>query len=323
MSAVFGVDNLSLKIGKNQILREVSWNVSRGETLGIVGESGSGKSMSVLAASGLLPKFRKNITGDAFLALESEQQSLLDMPSSEIRKLRGSRIGFVFQDPQSSLNPLMTVEQQLSEMIKLHMKLKGKQLQERLEELLELVGIADPERRLKAYPHELSGGMRQRVMIAIALSCDPDVLIADEPTTALDVTIQAQIVELVQNLQKRLGMAVVWISHDLSLVGQLADRIVVMYGGEILESCETKQLFANPRHPYTQALLASKPTMDKSIKLSTIPGSPPLTTEAVDRCVFYDRCQFKSDPRCATERPPLTAVGGDESHLVRTFCEVP
>ena len=322
MSAVFGVENLSLKIGKNQILKEVSWSVSRGETLGIVGESGSGKSMSVLAASGLLPKFRKNITGEAFLALESDQRSLLDMPSSEIRKLRGSRIGFVFQDPQSSLNPLMTVEQQLSEMIKLHMKLKGKKLQARLEELLELVGIADPERRLKAYPHELSGGMRQRVMIAIALSCDPDVLIADEPTTALDVTIQAQIVELVQQLQKRLGMAVVWISHDLSLVGQLADRIVVMYGGEILESCETKQLFANPRHPYTQALLASKPTMDKSIKLSTIPGSPPLSTEDVDRCVFYERCQFKSDSRCATERPPLTPVNGDESHLVRTFCEV-
>lgn len=322
MSAVFGVENLSLKIGKSQILREVSWDVSAGETLGIVGESGSGKSMSVLAASGLLPKFRKNITGDAFMRIDGENKSLLDMPASEIRKLRGSRIGFVFQDPQSSLNPLMTVEQQLSEMIKLHMKLRGTELKNRLIELLDLVGIADPERRLKAYPHELSGGMRQRVMIAIALSCDPDVLIADEPTTALDVTIQAQIVELVQNLQKRLGMAVVWISHDLSLVGQLADRIAVMYGGEILEICETKQLFSNPQHPYTQALLSSKPTMDKSIKLSTIPGSPPLSTEIAERCVFYERCQFKSDSRCATERPPLRAVDGDELHLVRTFCEV-
>lgn len=322
MRAVFGVENLSLKIGTSQILREVSWSVSAGETLGIVGESGSGKSMSVLAASGLLPKFRKNITGDAFMKIDGQKQSLLDMPASKIRKLRGSQIGFVFQDPQSSLNPLMTVEQQLAEMIKLHMNLRGAELHKRLVELLDLVGIADAERRLKAYPHELSGGMRQRVMIAIALSCDPDVLIADEPTTALDVTIQAQIVELVQSLQQKLGMAVVWISHDLSLVGQLADRIAVMYGGEILEICETKELFANPKHPYTQALLSSKPTMDKSIKLSTIPGSPPLSTEIAERCVFYDRCQFKSDPRCATERPPLREVFGNENHLVRTFCEV-
>jgi peptide/nickel transport system ATP-binding protein len=322
MSAVFGVENLSLRIGKSQILREVSWSVSPGETLGIVGESGSGKSMSVLAASGLLPKFRKNITGDAFMRIDGEKQSLIDMPPAKIRKLRGSRIGFVFQDPQSSLNPLMTVEQQLAEMIKLHMNLRGVELRRRLVELLELVGIADADRRLKAYPHELSGGMRQRVMIAIALSCDPDVLIADEPTTALDVTIQAQIVELVQSLQRKLGMAVVWISHDLSLVGQLADRIAVMYGGEILEVCETKELFSNPKHPYTQALLASKPTMDKSIKLSTIPGSTPLSTEIAERCVFYDRCQFKSDPRCATERPPLREVSENENHLVRTFCEV-
>ena len=322
MSAVFGVENLSLAIGKNQILTDVSFSVAKGETLGIVGESGSGKSMSVLAASGLLPKYRKNITGTSFMVIDGVKRDLLDLPSKEIRKIRGNKIGFVFQDPQSSLNPLMTIEQQLAEMVKLHMGLRGKALTTRLTELLDLVGIADAKARLKAYPYELSGGMRQRVMIAMALSCDPEVLIADEPTTALDVTIQAQIVELVQGLQQKLGTAVVWISHDLSLVGQLADRISVMYGGELLETGETKEIFNDPRHPYTLGLLASKPTMDKHKALVGIPGSPPLATKRSDRCVFYDRCVFRTDSRCESQKPATNLVAGSKSHFVKTFCEV-
>jgi len=322
MNAVFGVEKLTLKIGKNRILNDVSWSVARGETLGIVGESGSGKTMSVLAACGLLPKYREQITGESFVVIGGQRISVLDLPMREIRKLRGTKIGFVFQDPQSSLNPLMTIEQQLSEMLKLHLRLKGQILQDRLVELLDLVGIGDAKRRLKDYPHELSGGMRQRVMIAMALSCNPEVLIADEPTTALDVTIQAQIVELVQELQLKLGTAVVWISHDLSLVGQLADRISVMYGGEMLETGKTKDIFASPAHPYTKGLLASKPTMNKDKALVGIPGNPPLATEDKNQCVFYERCQVRSDPRCESQRPPLRMVGQEQTHWVRTFCEV-
>ena len=318
---VFGVENLSVTIGQARILRDVSWQVGKGQTLGIVGESGSGKSMSVLAATGLLPQDGVKIEGSAFLQTPNGRAELLDLNTRQIRNHRGKGIGFVFQDPQTSLNPIMPVGKQIIEGISHHMGLRGKQARARAKELLDLVGIPDPERRLDSYPHELSGGMRQRVMIAIALSCDPEVLIADEPTTALDVTVQAQILEIVDNLQQQLGTAVVWISHDLGVVAQIADTITVLYAGEVLESGTKDQVFGAPAHPYTQGLIASRARVTKRLdQLKAIPGSPPKPTESFAGCVFYDRCSIRSDDRCRTEHPPLREV--EPGHLTRTFCEV-
>lgn len=318
---VFGVEHLSVKIGSNRILRDVSWSVGKGQTLGIVGESGSGKSMSLLAATGLLSKDAAEIEGRAFLKFGGEEVNLLQLNSRQQRNFRGKGLGFVFQDPQSSLNPIMTVEQQIIEPLRYHLGLRGKAAKDRATELLNLVGIPDPQRRLASYPHELSGGMRQRVMIAIALSCDPEVLIADEPTTALDVTVQAQILEIVDKLQQQLGTAVVWISHDLGVVAQVADFITVLYAGEVLESGTKDQVFGSPAHPYTAGLIASRARVTKRLdELKAIPGSPPKPSDARTGCVFYDRCTIRSDDRCATEHPPLREVA--PGHLTRTFCEM-
>ena len=318
---VFGVENLSVTIGQAKILRDVSWQVGKGQTLGIVGESGSGKSMSVLAATGLLPADGVKIEGSAFLQTPAGRTELLSLNNRQIRNHRGKGIGFVFQDPQTSLNPIMPIGKQIIEGISHHMGLRGKAARTRAKDLLDLVGIPDPERRLDSYPHELSGGMRQRVMIAIALSCDPEVLIADEPTTALDVTVQAQILEIVDNLQQQLGTAVVWISHDLGVVAQIADSITVLYAGEVLESGTKDQVFGSPAHPYTQGLIASRARVTKRLEqLKAIPGSPPKPTENFSGCVFYDRCSIRSDDRCRTEHPPLREV--ESGHLTRTFCEV-
>lgn len=321
--AVFGVENLSVTIGPNRILRDVSWSVGRGETLGIVGESGSGKSMSVLAATGLVPKSAAAITGSAYLKLGGERVELLGLSARELRAYRGRGIGFVFQDPQTSLNPIMTVERQITESLRYNMQMTGNAAHNRAKELLNLVGIPDPERRLKAYPHELSGGMRQRVMIAIALSCDPQVLIADEPTTALDVTVQAQILAIIANLQEQLGTAVVWISHDLGVVSQIAHDITVLYAGEVLEQGPRDEVFGRPAHPYTKGLIASRAQVSKRVdKLVAIPGSPPKPSEIGPGCIFYDRCTIRSDERCRTEHPELRQVGA-AAHFARTFCEVP
>ncbi|NNG19194.1 ABC transporter ATP-binding protein [Naumannella sp. ID2617S] len=322
MSALFTLDDLTLRIGSAQIVSGVSWSVEPGETLGIVGESGSGKSMSVLGATGLVPRPPAVIGGRALLRAGTDEIDLLSLKSRQLQQIRGRRIGFVFQDPASSLNPLLTVEKLLSEPMRAHLSLDRAGVRRRAHELLELVGIPDPARRMKSYPHELSGGMRQRVMIAIALSCDPEVLIADEPTTALDVTIQAQIIGVVRDLQERLGTAVVWISHDLGVIGGVADNVVVCYGGQVVEEAPMNTLHRHHQHPYTRGLFAARPTLSRFDEpLSTIPGSPPDPRHLPPGCIFWDRCDLRADPRCETERPELAPIAPD--HRVRSFCAQP
>ena len=316
------VRDLQVRIGPAHIVRGVSWQARQGRTLGIVGESGSGKSITVMSATGLVRAPRAQVTGSSVLTGRdgAADLDLLTATDAQRRGVLGGRIGFVFQDPSTSLNPILTVERQLTEGIEAHLGTTRRAARSRALELLELVGIPDPSRRLDTYPHELSGGMRQRIMIAIALSCDPTLLIADEATTALDVTIQAQILDAVKDLQHRLGTAVVWISHDLAVVGGLADEVVVLYGGQVVEQAETLDLFARPSHPYTRGLLASRPRLGVTQeRLEIIPGSPPDPRDIGDGCVFYDRCTVRADPRCATERPDLRDIGG--GHRIRTFCE--
>ena len=323
--AAFGVEDLTVRIGSAHIVNGVTWSVQRGQTLGVVGESGSGKSMTVLAATGLVPRTTADIGGHAWLGAAGasgdggERTDLLTLTPQQLGKVLGSRVGFVFQDPSTSLNPLLTVERQLTEGLEIHRGLRGAALRRRAVELLELVGIPDPQRRLRAYPHELSGGMRQRVMIAIALSCDPDVLIADEPTTALDVTVQAQILDEVRGLQERLGTAVVWITHDLGVVAGLADDVVVLYGGQVVESAPVDDLFDHQAHPYTRGLMAARPRLGRAgTELVTIPGSPPDPKHLPEGCVFWDRCELRADPRCETTRPELLEIG--PRRAVRSFC---
>ncbi|HLS43986.1 MAG TPA: ABC transporter ATP-binding protein [Ornithinicoccus sp.] len=318
MSGALDVQSLSVTIGSARIVRDVSWSVAQGQTLGIVGESGSGKSVSVLSAAGLGPG-NAEITGAVVLTgSDGVQHDLLSMGGNALRRVRGRRIGFVFQDPATSLNPMLTVERQLTEGPEVHLSMTPKQARGRALELLELVGIPDPERRLKAYPHELSGGMRQRVMIAVALACEPEVLIADEATTALDVTIQAQIIEAIRDLQERLGTATVWITHDLAVVGGIADEVVVMYGGEVVERAETVRLFQETKHPYTRALFESRPHLgSRAERLLSIPGSPPDPRAIPAGCVFWDRCSVRADERCRTEHPEL--VEPTDGHWVRSF----
>lgn len=315
--AALDVAGLSVTIGQARIVRDVSWSVEPGQTLGIVGESGSGKSMSVLSAVGLGPGSAR-IEGSVTLSTSDGTHELLGLSGSALRRVRGRRIGFVFQDPATSLNPMLTVERQLTEGPEAHLGLTPKRARMRALELLELVGIPDPARRLGAYPHELSGGMRQRVMIASALACEPEVLIADEATTALDVTIQAQIVEAIRDLQSRLGTAVVWITHDLAVVGGVADEVVVMYGGEVLERAETVALFQDTRHPYTRGLFESRPHLgERTDRLASIPGAPPDPRAIPRGCVFWERCQVRGDARCESEHPDLAEVS--EGHWVRSF----
>jgi len=318
LSTALEVRSLSVSIGPARIVRDVSWSVAPGQTLGIVGESGSGKSMSVLSAVGLGPG-NARITGDVRLTTsDGGQHDLLGLRGNALRRIRGRRIGFVFQDPATSLNPMLTVERQLTEGPEVHLGLTPKKARTRAAELLELVGIPDPARRLQAFPHELSGGMRQRVMIAVALACEPEVIIADEATTALDVTIQAQIIDAIRELQERLGTATVWISHDLAVVGGIADEVVVMYGGEVLERAETVRLFQDTKHPYTRGLFASRPHLgQRSDQLLSIPGSPPDPRAIPPGCVFWDRCSVRGDDRCRTQHPELVDLG--DGHWVRSF----
>lgn len=314
----FEVRDLTVTIGRGpraaRVVRGVSWAVPAGRTLGVVGESGSGKSMTVLAAAGLIPP-SATVTGRALLG----GTDLLSLSRRGLERVRGRRLGFVFQDPMTSLNPLLTVERQITEGIEEHLGLTRRAAHGRARELLEMVGIPDPARRLDAYPHQMSGGMRQRVMIAIALACEPEVLVADEPTTALDVTTQAQILEVVRELQERIGMAVVWISHDLGVVGGLADEVAVMYGGQVVEQGPMERLHRSPAHPYTRGLLGARPVLGAVRKeLVAIPGTPPDPRAVPPGCVFHDRCPRRDDPRCATEVPPLAEVG--PGHHARTFC---
>ena len=293
--------------GEVHAVNNVSFSLKAGELLGVVGESGSGKSVTMMSLIGLVPAPPAVVTGAGVMF---EGQDLLTATDDQLRAVRGARIGFVFQDPMTSLNPVFNVGFQLMEPLRKHMGMSKAKARVRAKELLELVGIPDAERRLKDYPHQFSGGMRQRVMIAIALACDPKVLIADEPTTALDVTIQAQILELMKDLRDKLGMAVVWITHDLGVIAGIADRVLVMYGGQVVEHAPVRELFANPKHPYTRALLETVPHVrgERAERLEVIEGQPPILRAHPTACPFRDRCD-KAFDRCARENPSRYPVG--------------
>ncbi len=285
----------------------VSFSVDEGETLGLVGESGCGKSVSMLSVMRLIPMPPGRITNGQVLF---QGQDLLKLNDEEMRQIRGNKIAMVFQDPMTSLNPVLTIGNQITEALELHLGMNHEGARKRAAELLEMVNIPEAANRLDDYPHQFSGGMRQRVMIAMALSCSPQLLIADEPTTALDVTIQAQIVDIVKRLKSELGMAIIWITHDLGVIAGLADRINVMYAGYIAETASTKEIFANPSHPYTLGLLGSIPRLDelRKEKLTPIEGLPPDLVSMPPGCPFYDRCRFRTE-KCLAENPPLMSVG--------------
>lgn len=287
--------------------RGVSFHVGYGETLGIVGESGSGKSVSVQAVMGLIGSPGKIEGGDILYM----GRSLLDESGRKyVRKVRGKEISMIFQDPMTSLNPLFTIGTQITEVLHHHMGMNKSQARERAIELLRLVDINAPEKRLKQYPHELSGGMRQRVMIAIALACEPQLIIADEPTTALDVTIQAQILELLTDLQERLNVSVILITHDLGVVAQMSHRVAVMYAGRIIEEGNVDEVFADPIHPYTQGLIKSTPSLDKvAERMVSIEGVPPNLVTPPAGCAFSPRCTQAKDG--CSEPQMLTAIGND------------
>ncbi|GAA3200475.1 ABC transporter ATP-binding protein [Nonomuraea roseoviolacea] len=298
------VDDLSVAFGRVRVVDGVSFTVDRGRTLGIVGESGSGKSVSTLAIMGLLRG--ASVTG----SVTFDGEELVGAPEGRLRSLRGARMSMIFQDPLSSLHPFYTVGEQIAEAYRLHKKASRKAAHERAVEMLGEVGIPAPRRRAREHPHRFSGGMRQRVMIAMALACEPDLLIADEPTTALDVTVQAQILELIQRLQSEYGLGIIMITHDLGVVARIADDVLVMYGGRAAERAASARVFDDPRHPYTQGLLASVPGLGRGIegsgggRLRAIPGSPPSPSAFPPGCRFHPRCSVALDI-CATEQPAL------------------
>ena len=282
----------------------VSFQLAPGETLGIVGESGSGKSLTALAMIGLLPKGGVEVSG----SIRYDGRDLQRLPESELRRLRGSAIAMIFQEPATALNPVFTVGDQIAETFMQHRSVTRREAMERAVEMLRLVGISAPERRLNDYPHQMSGGMRQRVMISIALACEPKLLIADEPTTALDVTIQAQVLDLLRELKGRLGLSVILITHSLGVVAEFVDRIAVMYAGRIVEEARTADLFDHPRHPYTQGLLASIPPIDEEIpRLHAINGTVPPLANMPAGCRFHPRCPVAID-ECRRIDPPLRRV---------------
>ncbi len=286
---------------------DVSFYVNEGETLGIVGESGCGKSVSVLSVMRLIPQPPGKIVAGEVLF---DGRDLLKLNDDEIRKVRGNKIAMIFQDPMTSLNPVLTIGRQIREALELHMNMNKRQSLKRAAELLQMVGIPEARDRLDDYPHQFSGGMRQRAMIAMALACDPRLLIADEPTTALDVTIQAQIVELVKKLRDEIGMAIIWITHDLGVIAGLANRMQVMYAGHVVEEAPVKELYANPSHPYTLGLLSSLPRLDETrrSKLKSIDGLPPDLIDLPSGCPFEPRCAYVVD-KCREVRPALEAIG--------------
>ncbi len=292
--------------GTVQAVDGISYTVEEGETVAVVGESGCGKSVSALSVLRLIPNPPGRIAGGSIRFMG---RNLLSLGEEEIREIRGRDIGMVFQEPMTSLNPVLSVGMQLTETILRHREATPAAARERALELLRMVGIPEPERRLRQYPHHLSGGMRQRVMIALALSCEPKLIIADEPTTALDVTIQAQILELMKDLTKRLGVALIVITHNLGVVARYADRVNVMYAGRIIESGSARQIYHHPRHPYTLGLLASVPRLDqpRGTRLVPIEGQPPDLTRLDGGCSFRPRCRFV-EPACGEARPPLVGV---------------
>jgi len=311
------VDDLqtSFIVGEGQVVRAVdgvSFIVKAGETLAIVGESGSGKSVTSLSIMRLLPKKIGSISRGS---VRLRGKDLVELSDREMRNVRGNDIGMIFQEPMTSLNPVHTIGAQIAEVVIEHDKVGKKAAHKRAIEMLELVGIPEPARRADQYPHQMSGGMRQRAMIAMALACEPSVLIADEPTTALDVTIQAQILDLMRNLQAKMGMAIVFITHDLGVVAEMADRVVVMYAGQVVETGTVQEIFTKPLMPYTSGLMQSIPRMGESevkVKLQTIPGYVPLLTKLPGGCRFRTRCAFAQD-RCAEAEPPLEVLDNGRS----------
>lgn len=284
----------------------LSFDLEVGETLAIVGESGCGKSVTVRSILGLIPEPPGEIASGS---ANYKGEDLFQLSGEEIRVLRGSEIAMTFQDPMTSLNPLLSIRRQLTEPLRTHLKMDAAAANKRAVELLNMVGIPDPEARLHQYPHQFSGGMRQRVMIAMALACGPQIWIADEPTTALDVTIQAQIIDLVKQLRQELEMAIIWITHDLGVVAGFAHRVLVMYAGFGVEHAQVRELYANPQHPYTLGLLGSLPRVDlDDLKpLTNIPGMPPSLLAPSSGCPFAPRCPFAFD-RCLEENPPLMEI---------------
>lgn len=313
MSEILSVDQLSVGFdhtyGHTPVIDHINFSIKKGESLCIVGESGCGKSLTSLAIMGLLPKGGRISYGK----IEYKGQEISNKGAKELSRIRGKEISMIFQEPMTALNPLHKIGHQIAEVIRIHEKISHSKAKQKTIEMLKLVGIPSPEKRYGQYPHELSGGMRQRVMIAMALICHPSLLIADEPTTALDVTIQAQILELIKDLTSKFGMSLLLITHDLGVVSETADKVIVMYAGQIAEYGDTKELFANPLHPYTKGLIHSIPKMDNDVEeLETIKGTVPSPDEMPIGCRFVSRCPFAMEI-CHKEKPPLSHAGHDVS----------
>ena len=298
--------------GAVKILNKVSFDINKGETLGIVGESGCGKSMTSLCIMQLLNSPPAVING----SIKLRGRELLALSDKQMQLIRGNKISMIFQEPMTSLNPVFTIGDQLCETFMLHQGLTKKQAEAKALGLLEMVKIPEPGQRLKEYPHQLSGGMRQRVMIAMALACLPELLIADEPTTALDVTIQAQVLDLMRNLQEKMGTAIAFITHDLGVVSEMCNRVIVLYCGEVMEEAGVDAIFEDPKHPYTEGLMATLPKFDQPGHLATIPGTVPPSGKYPKGCVFAPRCQYATE-QCHGCKPPLIDLGND--HKVRCF----
>ncbi len=292
--------------GDVRAVNDVSFHIGRGETLGIVGESGSGKSQIFMSIMGLLAR-----NGRASGSVKVQGQEILNVPTAELNKIRGARMSMIFQDPMTSLNPYLTVRRQMTEVLMTHKGMSETEATEASIRMLDQVQIPEARRRVNMHPHEFSGGMRQRVMIAMALLCGPELLIADEPTTALDVTVQAQILELLSQLRRDNGMAIALITHDLGVIAGLADRVMVMYAGAIAEEGDVRSIFKNPQHPYTEGLLKSMPRLDAHglTRLDTIGGQPPNLQNLPTGCTFRERCRYAVE-RCMSERPQLRDIGG-------------
>jgi len=311
------MDNIVLKVrdlkayfytrwGVVKAVDGVSFHLKKGETLGLVGESGCGKTVSSLSLLRLVPRPAGKIVGGEIIF---EGENILLKGEGEMRKLRGKKISMILQDPMSSLNPVFTIGNQVEEAIKIHQNLKGRSLWDKARHMLELVKIGSPELRMRDYPHQMSGGMRQRVVGAISLACQPSIIIADEPTTSLDVTIQAQYLQLLKELQNQTGVSIIFITHDLGIVAQMCDRVCVMYAGKIIESAPVVELFDNPAHPYTHALIASVPAVDKHVeRLFCVEGQPPALHSLPRGCSFKPRCTRYND-RCRESFPPEIDVG--------------
>jgi oligopeptide/dipeptide ABC transporter ATP-binding protein len=318
---ILKVENLETtffsKLGAFKAVNNLSYEIKKGETLGIVGESGCGKSVTSFSLMRLIEKPGRITQGKAIL----KGRDLLSLPMETMQQVRGGDMAMIFQEPMTALNPVLTIGDQIDEQFIRHKKVSKAEAKDRSIEMLKLVGIPSPESRYTNYPHQLSGGMRQRAMIAMALSCDPSLLIADEPTTALDVTIQAQILELIQNLQEKFKMTVQFITHDLGVISEVSDRVMVMYGGQMCESAKAQDIFKHPLHPYTHALISSRPKFGQRVaRLSTIEGSVPAPHELPKGCPFFNRCP-KAQNHCQHERPPITNLSKDPSspHLVACF----